>query len=358
MLWLHVHNAGGTSIRSLAERHGERPLRPASGNWNLWLHSKETERTVDCVAKVALFRQQPLASWTMIERPFDESDGACGEWLDYGVTLRQPVATMLSTLVNNAVPADLLFDVLEKRRGRSIRDVSLPHRGFLNDGLGHFDNYLVRTLNGREVMRDVRLGEVTEAHLERAIERLRAFDVILFLDETDGLDTSALRERRGWPAADSGDARRYNNHSDASKRSALASGRNDTAGDALRARPASVFRRPRESSIFREASQMPLARASRADRPSSDRRPTAGEARLETLRSLSRLDVRLIARPRRLSFFSRGRAVADEALPVAGRGARALGRAARRRRVGRRGGRALPPRRGGASPRSHAEATC
>ena len=40
MYWVHIHNAGGTSIRTLAERYGERPLEPASVNWNLWLQEK------------------------------------------------------------------------------------------------------------------------------------------------------------------------------------------------------------------------------------------------------------------------------------------------------------------------------
>ena len=71
MLWLHVHNAGGTTIRTLAETYGERPLEPATMNWNLWLHAKETYKTISCREKVDLFKRQAAATMTMIERPFD-----------------------------------------------------------------------------------------------------------------------------------------------------------------------------------------------------------------------------------------------------------------------------------------------
>ena len=230
MYWVHIHNAGGTSIRTLAERYGERPLEPASVNWNLWLHEKEMSHTVDCKGKAALFAEQRPATWTMIERPVDDADVACGDWFDYGVTLRRPVDTMLSTLVNNNVSAALVFELLERRQGRSVADIGLPHSGFFNDDLGHFDNYLVRSLNGRRVMRDVKLGEVTEAHLDAAIRRLEAFDVILFME--GGLDTVPLRRLRGWPERDA-DAPRRNAHSSDSKRDALAGGLAGDAADAL-----------------------------------------------------------------------------------------------------------------------------
>ena len=232
MYWVHIHNAGGTSIRTLAERYGQRPLEPASVNWNFYLHEKETIHTVDCEDKAALFAEQRPATWTMIERPVDDADVACGDWFDYGVTLRRPVDTMLSSLVNNNVSAALVFELLERRRGRSVADVDLPHDGFLNDGLGHFDNYLVRFLNGRQVMRDVKLGEVTEAHLDAAIRRLEAFDVILFMEEEGGLDTVPLRRLRGWPERDADEPRR-NAHSSDSKRDALAGGLAGDAADAL-----------------------------------------------------------------------------------------------------------------------------
>ena len=180
---LYIATDNAVTQARFAERYGERPLEPASVNWNFYLHEKETIHTVDCEGKAALFAEQRPATWTMIERPVDDADIACGDWLDYGVTLRRPVDTMLSSIVNNNVSAALVFELLERRRGRSVADVDLPHDGFLNDGLGHFDNYLVRSLNGLRVMRDVKLGEVTEAHLETAIRRLEAFDVILFMEE-------------------------------------------------------------------------------------------------------------------------------------------------------------------------------
>jgi len=35
MFWMHIHNAGGTTIRTLAELYGERPIEPATKNWNI-----------------------------------------------------------------------------------------------------------------------------------------------------------------------------------------------------------------------------------------------------------------------------------------------------------------------------------
>lgn len=240
MLWLHIHNAGGTSIRTLAETYGERPLEPATKNWNLWLHAKETWRTISCREKVDLFKRQAAATWTMIERPFDAADAACAE-LAYGTTLRSPVSTMLSTIVTNNVDVDALFDALE-RRGSPL-NASIPHDYLIEEGalLGHFDNYFVRSLNGRDVSQAVGLGMLTEAHLDTALERLRRFDVVLVLEDGAALDDAPLRSFRGWPAAE-GDAARHNAHSAASKARALAGGLEGDAGVALRERRLGVLR--------------------------------------------------------------------------------------------------------------------
>ncbi|KAH8044483.1 rhamnosyl transferase [Aureococcus anophagefferens] len=231
MLWLHVHNAGGTSIRTLAATYGERPLEPATKNWNLWLHAKETWRTISCREKVDLFKRQAAATWTMIERPFDAADAACAE-LAYGTTLRSPVSTMLSTIVTNNVDVDALFEALE-RRGSPL-NASIPHDQLIEEGalLGHFDNYFVRSLNGRDVSQAAGLGMLTEAHLDTALERLRRFDVVLVLEDGAALDDAPLRRFRGWPAAE-GETVWYNAHSAASKARALAGGL-EGAGVALR----------------------------------------------------------------------------------------------------------------------------
>ena len=240
MLWLHVHNAGGTSIRTLAETYGERPLEPATMNWNLWLHAKETYKTISCREKVDLFKRQAAATMTMIERPFDAADAACAE-LAYGTTLRSPVSTMLSTIVTNNVDVDALFEALE-RRGSPL-NASIPHDQLIEEGalLGHFDNYFVRSLNGRDVSQAVGLGMLTEAHLDTALERLRRFDVVLVLEDGAALDDAPLRSFRGWPAAE-GEAARHNAHSEASMALALAGGLEGDAGVALRERRLGVLR--------------------------------------------------------------------------------------------------------------------
>ena len=240
MLWLHIHNAGGTSIRALAETYGERPLEPATSNWNLWLHAKETYKTISCREKVDLFKRQAAATMTMIERPFDAADAACAE-LAYGTTLRSPVSTMLSTIVTNNFDVDALFKALE-RRGSPL-NASIPHEQLIEEGalLGHFDNYFVRSLNGRDASQAVGLGMLTEAHLDTALERLRRFDVVLVLEDGAALDDAPLRHFRGWPAAE-GETARHNAHSAASMARALAGGLEGDAGVALRERRLGVLR--------------------------------------------------------------------------------------------------------------------
>ncbi|KAH8064957.1 rhamnosyl transferase [Aureococcus anophagefferens] len=148
---------------------------------------------------------------------------------------------MLSTIVTNNVDVDALFDALE-RRGSPL-NASIPHDYLIEEGalLGHFDNYFVRSLNGRDVSQAVGLGMLTEAHLDTALERLRRFDVVLVLEDGAALDDAPLRSFRGWPAAE-GDAARHNAHSAASKARALAGGLEGDAGVALRERRLGVLR--------------------------------------------------------------------------------------------------------------------
>ena len=203
MLWVHMHNAGGTSIRHLAEEQGEVPLEPASKNWNFWLHAKETWETVGCEAKVDLFGRQASATWTMIERPMDAEDASCGGFFDYGTTLRSPVSTMLSTIVTNDIDVGALFAALETGSGRPLGNFSVPHAHLIEEGalLTHFDNYFVRSLNGRDVSREVGLGLLTEAHLAAALERLERFDCVLILEDGEALDAAPLFALRGWAPA-------------------------------------------------------------------------------------------------------------------------------------------------------------
>jgi len=141
MFWMHIHNAGGTTIRTLAERYGERPIQPATPNWNIVAEKYSGDVVWSCDAKTRLIKTQAGASWTAIERPLDlASDFGCD--FDYGVTIRDPVDTMVSTMVNNAVDVEGLVELLRTRKGRKIRRVAVPrtarsHVGHVGQGLEH-----------------------------------------------------------------------------------------------------------------------------------------------------------------------------------------------------------------------------
>ncbi|KAH8072902.1 rhamnosyl transferase [Aureococcus anophagefferens] len=169
MLWLHVHNAGGTSLRLHAEANGEKPLEPATHNWNL---AFDKDRT--CREKAELLAEQPEASFTFVERPLERSDVGCAEFA-YGLTLRRPLDTARSTLRNN--------------------DVDAAER-YAAHALGYFDNFLVRTLNGGKVFREVAVGALNASHVDVAARVLEdRFDVVLKLE--DSLDVGPPQARLG-----------------------------------------------------------------------------------------------------------------------------------------------------------------
>ncbi|EGB09921.1 hypothetical protein AURANDRAFT_62925 [Aureococcus anophagefferens] len=196
MLWLHVHNAGGTSLRLHAEANGEKPLEPATHNWNL---AFDKDRT--CREKAELLAEQPEASFTFVERPLERSDVGCAEFA-YGLTLRRPLDTARSTLRNNDVDAAEVGALLEKAaaRGLAPRDAALGFVGerYAAHALGYFDNFLVRTLNGGKVFREVAVGALNASHVDVAARVLEdRFDVVLKLE--DSLDAFA-RFPRTLPA--------------------------------------------------------------------------------------------------------------------------------------------------------------
>ena len=198
MLWLHVHNAGGTSLRLHAEANGEKPLEPATHNWNL---AFDKDRT--CREKAELLAEQPEASFTFVERPLERSDVGCAEFA-YGLTLRRPLDTAMSTLRNNDVDAAEVGALLEKAaaRGLAPRDASLGFVGerYAAHALGYFDNFLVRTLNGGRVFREVAVGALNATHVDAAARVLEdRFDVVLKLE--DSLDLGPLARARGWAPA-------------------------------------------------------------------------------------------------------------------------------------------------------------
>ncbi|KAH8069782.1 rhamnosyl transferase [Aureococcus anophagefferens] len=171
MLWLHVHNAGGTSLRLHAEANGEKPLEPATHNWNL---AFDKDRT--CREKAELLAEQPEASFTFVERPLERSDVGCAEFASARSSRR-------------------------RRRGPRASGAGFGRRRrYAAHALGYFDNFLVRTLNGGKVFREVAVGALNASHVDVAARVLEdRFDVVLKLE--DSLDVGPLARARGLAPA-------------------------------------------------------------------------------------------------------------------------------------------------------------
>ena len=195
-------------MRHLAALNGEGPLQPATTNWNLFLNDREREGIVNCTTKLRLFEKQREATWTSIERPFEREDRCKG--LEYGVALRDPLETAESTISYNDVDLDELASKLTD--GLPPKGMTLQHRGVMDhvSPLGHFDNFMTRSLLGRRAFDTIPIGGVTTTHLRDAIAVLAEFDVILVLDD---LDTHLLQFAHRWSNVRS-TSHRYNAHPD------------------------------------------------------------------------------------------------------------------------------------------------
>jgi len=97
---------------------------------------------------------QPGASWTAIERPLEAADVGCA--FDYGVTIRDPVATMTSTVVNNFVDVDALVRAPES-------DAALG-RATTRDSAGR----------GRDEEEGSGRGDARPSHRQRGVDRRRS----------------------------------------------------------------------------------------------------------------------------------------------------------------------------------------
>ena len=89
---------------------------------------------------------------------------------------------MLSTLKNNVVDADTVRATLVRASALKLppAGVELQHQGLLHETspLGHFDNFLVRTLNGEAVFSGVPVGALTRKHVDHAAVAWALFEML------------------------------------------------------------------------------------------------------------------------------------------------------------------------------------
>mmetsp|Transcript_63389 Transcript_63389/g.138019 ORF Transcript_63389/g.138019 Transcript_63389/m.138019 type:complete len:347 (-) Transcript_63389:427-1467(-) len=197
VLWLHLHNFGGTSICAEAALQGE-AVGPENCNVPPDLCSVIPSERVSCGNRSA-----GGYSFTAIERTLLEEDFACSADMLYGVMLRDPLAGAASTYVANSFGLELKWDIFESFRTGVPPTGHGPHPCLPEwDTYQHMDNYATRTLSGNYFAPP---GKLTRTDLEVAKQRLSRMDVVLILEElvdhapqlqaTLGWNVSSLQEQ-------------------------------------------------------------------------------------------------------------------------------------------------------------------
>uniref|UniRef100_A0A7S1EZT3 Sulfotransferase domain-containing protein n=1 Tax=Noctiluca scintillans TaxID=2966 RepID=A0A7S1EZT3_NOCSC len=172
IMWVHLHNFGGTYMCMEAMRQGEHT--PPNADWPGCLVdgdgcSTQSGRTT-CAA-----RAKKSYSFTMVERDVEAAD-LCDDAL-LGVTLRDPLAGLTSTLVANQFKKEQVLNILRTGKNAPARHLEcLPSW----DTYHHFDNFATRSLGGNY---NAPPRGVTRENLERAKKNLERIDVVLILEE-------------------------------------------------------------------------------------------------------------------------------------------------------------------------------
>eukprot|EP00927_Polykrikos_kofoidii_P040807 TRINITY_DN34815_c0_g1_i1.p1 TRINITY_DN34815_c0_g1~~TRINITY_DN34815_c0_g1_i1.p1 ORF type:complete len:354 (+),score=59.93 TRINITY_DN34815_c0_g1_i1:120-1181(+) len=183
VLWLHMHNYGGTMMCQEAARQGERTP-PANCNWE---NCSQQTRLVSCAHKARSAR----FSFSMLERELQPSD-LCQPDVLYGTMLRDPIMAMESTMRDNNFDMSRIVEILTTGN----TNLTESHTGCLPawDSYEHFDNFATRSLSGAYMLPP---RGVTRDHLEAAKQRLRNMDVLLILEELRQ-HTVQLSVTLGW----------------------------------------------------------------------------------------------------------------------------------------------------------------
>mmetsp|Transcript_29428 Transcript_29428/g.62651 ORF Transcript_29428/g.62651 Transcript_29428/m.62651 type:complete len:345 (+) Transcript_29428:38-1072(+) len=175
ILWIHLHNFGGTFLCEEALKQGEIGPPNAYSNWPGCLMPGDGCSTQTGRSSCKERARSPY-TFTMLERDVDNAD-FCSEVI-MGTTLRDPVDGIVSTLLANQFDKAEVIRMLQ----RGDAHAAAEHRPCLPswDTYQHFDNFATRSLGGGYRALP---GHVSRSHLEVAKARLRSMDVVLILED-------------------------------------------------------------------------------------------------------------------------------------------------------------------------------
>lgn len=183
VLWLHLHNFGGTFVCTEAAQQGERTP-PANCDWEAC--SQQTD-LVSCEKKAKSGRY----TFSMLERNLQPTD-LCNEAIR-GTMLRDPISGIRSTIAANGFELEKVMQIIMTQNVNA----TTPHGPSCLpewDHYQHFDNFATRSLSGAYT---VPPKEVTKEHLAVAKQRLADMDVVLVLEELKD-QWSQLSDHFGW----------------------------------------------------------------------------------------------------------------------------------------------------------------
>jgi len=220
-LWVHIHKAAGTTICELAKRNGEAVISPSlCCDWipydvyNYEYLIKELTfnglvKNISCAQRAHAWERGNF-TWGHVEHDFYDSD-FCPHDFRYGVALRHPVR-LVESMMNFFDPWELLNPLDDVRPDpNKIKECALSGNenhcpgawwSHTVDNLWmYFDNIMVRTLGGPEVMA-LPFGGVNSTHLDRVLGKLAKFEMVLLVEElASNSSQTAFRESLGWTHA-------------------------------------------------------------------------------------------------------------------------------------------------------------
>lgn len=213
VMWLTLPEAGGSTMCQLARANNETLMHSTDEQSCNWLPYDDFRTMPETRGPDCYNRQQTwLASsfsWTQIERPFREED-YCPDMFLYGTMLRHPVELARSLIGSydwNSTqtgqdPASIMNCLEALKRVPRPACAATAFSPLPNATWKHLDNPMVRMLGGPEVWA-LPPGRVNTTHQEKAIQRLRDFDVSLVLEYFSQNTTKDwLRAAFGWSKLD------------------------------------------------------------------------------------------------------------------------------------------------------------
>lgn len=203
ILWVHLHNFGGTFMCQEA-----RSQRESTGQNNCNIKGDGCSQETNLLG----CGQRGKYSFSAIERSVKDGDFNCSDTL-YGVMLRDPIAGMRSTMVQDAFGKQK-NDIIEALRNkRAVNNFANPgHSGHsclpFGDNYQHFDNFMTRSLSGNY---NSPPGQVSSKDFEEAKARLRQMNVILIMEEMN-YHLPQLRSTFKWDIPNSDTLKKANSH--------------------------------------------------------------------------------------------------------------------------------------------------